>query len=80
MSAVSGSAVSGSAGPLERKQVNLARLLTFFLLPVFAYAFILLSEQMLAIMRSLLPLLVIAVSPAKAQQIKDRQNRHSVWH
>ena len=69
VSAVSGSAVSGSAGPLERKQVNLARLLTFFLLPVFAYAFILLSEQMLAIMRSLLPLLVIAVSPAKAQQI-----------
>jgi hypothetical protein len=63
---------SGSAGPLERDTgaaVNLARLLTFFLLPVFAYAFILLSEQMLAIMRSLLPLLVIAVSPAKAQQI-----------
>ena len=51
------------------------RLLTFFLLPLLAYAFILLSEQMLAIVRSLLPLLVIAGSPAKAQELIEQRHQ-----
>ena len=50
-------------------------LLVFFFLPLLAYVYILISEQMLVVARSLLPLLMLALRPGDATKLGEQREQ-----
>ena len=50
-------------------------LVVFFLLPLLSYLYILMSEQMLMVARSLLPLLMLALRPGDAHELTEQREQ-----